>query len=50
VTVVAAEPRCADGDARLAGGPKIIMIGASPRPTHGEKLPVVIYGTHGGCA
>jgi hypothetical protein len=49
VTVIAAEPRCGYGDARLASGPKIIVIGPSPRPTHAEKLPVVIYGTHGGC-
>lgn len=47
VTVVSAEPHC--DDARLAGGPKIIEIGESPRPAHEEKLPVVIYGAHGGC-
>jgi hypothetical protein len=46
VTVVSAEPPC--GDARLAGGPKIIEIGESS-PSRAEKLPVVIYGAHGGC-
>jgi hypothetical protein len=48
VTVVSGGPRC-DDDARL-GGAKIIVIGESPRPNHAEKLPVVIYGTHAGCA
>jgi hypothetical protein len=50
VTVVAAGPGCDYGDARLTGGPKIIVIGAPPRPAHAEKLPTVIYGAHGGCA
>ncbi len=43
VTVVAAGPRCG------YGGPKIIVVGAPARPTRAENLPIVIYGTHGGC-
>jgi hypothetical protein len=48
ITVTTATPSYAQRAAPAvltSGGPKIILIGSSTHSTHGQKMPVVIYGT-----